>query len=191
MSDEERLEDYERVKNKYLHRTYIQYDLQFGVNLDQFVQAVKPELYLRNLGQLSADSFLQTSKQRKAVRSRANQAFIAAQQIRAAIDKSYLNEGASSDMRVYMSPDASMPIVVDSGASLSLTPHFEDFVEPPNPCDLSDLHGLSGTTKVLGMGTVEWMVRDLYGAVRTIRCQAYYVPQAKVSLFSPQRFFQE
>ena len=191
VSEEERLEDYERTKNKYLHRTYVQYDLQYGVNLDRFVRAVKPELYLRNLGQLSADSFLQTSKQRKSVRSRASQALIAAQQIRAAIDKTYLNGDASSDMRVYMSTDDSMPIVVDSGASLSLTPHHEDFVEPPKSSDLTDLHGLSGTTKVLGVGTVEWMVRDLYGAIRTIRCQAYYVPGAKVRLFSPQRFFQE
>src|SRR5210317_466355 len=94
-------------------------------------------------------------------------------------------------MRVYMSSDDSLPIVIDTGASLSLSPNLADFVEKPRPCALSNLHGLSGTAEVLGIGTVEWTVRDLLGEIKTIRCQAYYVPSAKIRLFAPQRFFQE
>lgn len=189
VSEEERLEDYERTKSKYLHLSYIQYDLQYGIDLAQFVKAVKPEQFLRNLSVLSADSFLQTSKQRKSVRARAQQALIAAQEIR--MNQSYLNDSSPSDKRVYISSDDSLPIVIDSGASLSLSPNLDDFVETPKPCALSNLHGLSGTTEVLGIGTVEWTVIDLFGVVKTIRCQAYYVPKANIRLFSPQRFFEE
>ena len=191
VSEEEKREDYEREKHKYLHRSFLQFDLQYGVSLDEFVTAVKPELFFQNVSALSADSFLQTSKQRKSRRARARQALIAAQRLRPTSDPSYLTADTSHDMRVYISSDDSMPIVIDTGASLSLTPNLEDFVEPPKPCALTHLHGLSGNTEVLGVGTVEWTVRDIFGEVRTLRCQAYWVPGASIRLFSPQRFFQE
>ena len=84
-----------------------------------------------------------------------------------------------------------VPIVIDTGASLSLTPYKEDFVEPPQPCLLKALHNVSSTTKVEGVGTVAWRVIDLYGAVHTIKTRAYYVPSASIRLYSPQRHFQQ
>jgi hypothetical protein len=56
---------------------------------------------------------------------------------------------------------------------------------------MSELNGLSSTTAVEGYGTVEWTIRDLFGTTRTIRTEAYYVPQATIRLFSPQAYFQE
>ena len=43
----------------------------------------------------------------------------------------------------------------------------------------------------MGVGKVRWMVRDAFGREKFIETAAYYVPQARVRLFSPQTFFQE
>ena len=99
----------------------------------------------------------------------------------------------SRRMTVYMSQQEQdvLPIVIDSGASKSLTPNLQDFVGPIQPAEISSLNGLSGTTAVRGFGTVQWMVRDDMGVARTIKTKAYYVPEASICLFSPQTFFQE
>ena len=99
----------------------------------------------------------------------------------------------SRRMTVYMSQREQdmLPIVIDSGASKSLTPNLQDFVGPIQPAEISSLNGLSGTTAVRGFGTVQWMVRDVMGVARTIKTKAYYVPEASIRLFSPQTFFQE
>ena len=83
------------------------------------------------------------------------------------------------------------PIVIDSGASVCLTPFQSDFITPIKDTSLSDLNGLSSTTKVVGEGTVSWTVYDMFGTVRTIKCTAYYVPDASIRLYSPQQYFQE
>ena len=120
------------------------------------------------------------------MRSRAGRALIAAKDIQGH-QSSYLNES-----RVYMSSKVDdYPIVIDLGASTSLSLNLRDFVRPPRPCDQKGLNGLSGSTSVEGIGTVEWRVRDMLGNVETIRCEAYYVPKATIRLFSPQKYFQE
>ena len=83
------------------------------------------------------------------------------------------------------------PVVLDTGASFSLTPFKSDFVGPLRRSEISTLKGLSSTTTVEGIGTVEWTIRDVFGLVRTIRVSAYYVPSATIRLFSPQVYFQE
>lgn len=35
------------------------------------------------------------------------------------------------------------------------------------------------------------LIRDALGTVRRIKTEAYYVPDASIRLFSPQRYFQE
>jgi hypothetical protein len=79
-----------------------------------------------------------------------------------------------------------LPIVIDSG----MTPNCSDFIDELRPAPMNELNGLSLTTAVGGFGTVEWMIRDLFGTTRTICTQAYYVPQATICLFSPQAYFQ-
>jgi hypothetical protein len=56
---------------------------------------------------------------------------------------------------------------------------------------MTELNGLSSMTAVEGFGTVEWTISNLFGTMRTIGTQAYYVPQATIRLFSPQAYFQE
>ena len=99
----------------------------------------------------------------------------------------------SQRMTVYLSDqgDDLLPIVIDSGASISLTANYNDFVGPIRPATITELQGLSHTTKVHGVGQVKWTVRDVFGATRTIKTQAYYILEATVHLFSPQTYFCE
>ena len=92
---------------------------------------------------------------------------------------------------VYFSPRVEdYPIIIDTGASMSLTPSRDDFVGNLDPAPISELHGLNTTTPVCGIGTVSWSVKDIFGVVRTIKTRAYYVPDASIRLFSPQTYMQ-
>ena len=99
----------------------------------------------------------------------------------------------SQCMTVYLSDqgDDLLPIVIDSGASISLTANYNDFVGPIRPATITKLQGLSHTTKVHRVGQVKWTVRDVFRATRTIKTQVYYVPEATIRLFSPQTYFCE
>ena len=84
-----------------------------------------------------------------------------------------------------------VPIIIDSGCSISLTPFMEDFVTPLEPASVEEMEGIGNKVKVHGKGWVEWRIRDVYGRIIVIKTQAYYVPCAKIRLFSPQTYFQE
>jgi hypothetical protein len=84
-----------------------------------------------------------------------------------------------------------VPIVIDTGASVSVTPVLADFIGPLRPCVTANLKGLSGSTEVIGEGTVNWLVRDMFRNKRKIQTTAYYVPDASIRLFSPQTYFKE
>jgi hypothetical protein len=91
---------------------------------------------------------------------------------------------------VYFSPKPDdYPIIIDTGASMSITPCMDDFLGKIDPSPVTELHGLNTTTKVYGIGTVSWSVRDVFGVIRTIKTKAYYVPDATIRLFSPQTYF--
>ncbi|CAJ1963921.1 unnamed protein product [Cylindrotheca closterium] len=92
---------------------------------------------------------------------------------------------------IYLSDNSKTPMVIDTGASISITPHESDFISKVRPSPLKSINGLQGSCEVVGSGTVEWTVRDVYGSVRRIRTTAYLVPSAQIRLFSPQCYFQE
>ena len=79
----------------------------------------------------------------------------------------------SKRMSIYLNGngDDLLPIVIDSGASCSLTPNKHDFIGDIRPATINELHGLSNTTKVLGVGTVEWTIRDVFGTIRTLKTE--------------------
>jgi hypothetical protein len=80
-----------------------------------------------------------------------------------------------------------LPIVIDTGASNSITPIPSDFVNGIiHKADLQALSQVNGTTPVCGQGPVEWPIEDVDGNRRTITTDAYYVPDAGIRLFSPQ-----
>jgi hypothetical protein len=84
-----------------------------------------------------------------------------------------------------------LPIVIDTGASCSITPIHSDFISTIDPSDVPSLNNISGTTAVVGQGTIEWNIQDAKGIVKPIQTTAYYVPQATIRLFSPQVYIKE
>jgi hypothetical protein len=98
----------------------------------------------------------------------------------------------SATASVYSShKDECVPIVIDTGASVSVTPVLTDFLGPLRPCATANLKGLSGTTGVIGEGTVNCLVRDMFGNKRKIITTVYYVSEASIRMFSQQTYFKE
>lgn len=84
-----------------------------------------------------------------------------------------------------------LPIVIDTGASRSLSPRREDFIEGSFTPLSKSLEGISEKTSIEGKGLVNWKVTDMYGKVGFIVTEAYYVPSATIRLYSPQFHFRE
>ena len=84
---------------------------------------------------------------------------------------------------------ATLPTVIDSGASMSLSPIRSDFVTF-RECSTT-ISGVSAKAQVQGTGTVRWRIVDQHGVDCTIETEAYYVPDAGIRLYSPKYHFQE
>ena len=84
-----------------------------------------------------------------------------------------------------------MPIVIDSGASISITGRGSDFIGPIHPIPSTTIQGLNHTLDVKGKGMVRWEVVDQNGELCVIETMAYYIPEAQVRLFSPKTYFDE
>jgi hypothetical protein len=75
---------------------------------------------------------------------------------------------ASTSKSVYLGLNAAdAPIVIDSGASLSISPHPGDFVGDIEQLN-STIHGISTVTKTAGVGTVRWTFKDVFGTIKII-----------------------
>ena len=95
----------------------------------------------------------------------------------------------SSTPEIYLSSNSKeLPIVIDTGASTSITPIASDFTTDISKADLQELKQVNGTTAVCGQGTVLWPIEDVNGTRRSIITDAYYVPDAGIRLFSPQDY---
>jgi hypothetical protein len=98
-----------------------------------------------------------------------------------------LSNCTDKTLEIYVSPNSKeLPIVIDTGASNSITPIAADFTRGIHKADLQSLTQVNGTTPVCGQGPVEWPIEDVVGTRRTITTDAYYVPDAGIRLFSPQ-----
>lgn len=84
-----------------------------------------------------------------------------------------------------------IPIVLDTGCSLSVSPFIEDFTSDLELMSDSKMHGLSDSTTIKGIGWVSWPIRDVFGRVAVIRTRCYHIPEARVRLCSTQTYFQE
>jgi hypothetical protein len=88
---------------------------------------------------------------------------------------------------VFFMDDDPLPVIFDTGATISVSPRESDFISWEEQGDVrTKLNGLSGCTDVLGIGIVSWTIRDDRGRRHTIRTRAYYVPSTRVRLLSPQ-----
>ena len=83
------------------------------------------------------------------------------------------------------------PVVVDTGASTSITPFLSDFIDDLKPGPINQGNQLSGKTQVVGRGVVIWQIVEMWNNIYTYRTEAYYIPTASIQLFSPQKYFQE
>ena len=94
----------------------------------------------------------------------------------------YLTQGCSH---------GNMPIVLDTGASFSITPILKDFVTPIMTTSAESIKGIANSLNIKGVGKVAWPIRDVFGRTGTVLADAFYVPKAEVRLFSPQCLFRE
>ena len=85
------------------------------------------------------------------------------------------------------SPDASA--IVDTGASMCVTPHAGDFVSY-KPVSGKVLKGLTRGTTVQGIGLVSWKI-EIGGKIIELKLRALHVPECDVRLLSPQQLRQE
>jgi hypothetical protein len=92
---------------------------------------------------------------------------------------------------VYMSDADQIPIVFDTGATISVTPNRDDFISWETPTGELKLTGITQSAQVLGVGRVRWTIRDDNGRLRELETRAYYVPQARARLFSPQAYLKQ
>ena len=184
------------------------YGMQYGVDIDAYCSTFDPAEQFRTISKLTSDTFLQSRGTQKMQVMKQRRALIAAIQLSGRgttssemLERLKLSPASASKedivsltrrRQVYFShtPD-DLPIVIDSGASLTLTPNRSDFIGKLRVPKITELKGLNSNVKVTGVGTVEWTIRDVFGAIRTIRTEAYYVPDASIRLFSPQTYFIE
>jgi hypothetical protein len=79
--------------------------------------------------------------------------------------------------------------VVDTGASIGLTPYRADFIDYL-PLDGATIKDITKVNKVLGVGTVMWKLKSRRGDEVFIPCVAYHMPECDIRLMSPQCYFQ-
>ena len=83
-----------------------------------------------------------------------------------------------------------MTIIWDSGASTSITPNKQDFVDGVKRVPASiKLIGLDKSLQIEGVGKVTWNVLDHNGNLRSLCIPAYYVPGSQTKLLSTQACF--
>jgi hypothetical protein len=82
------------------------------------------------------------------------------------------------------------PVIFDTGASLTTTPNQHDVVEPPSSLSrLMTLGGMANDLEIKGIGTVAWNFDAVDGSDIHLLTQAYWVPNSKAILLSPQKLF--
>ena len=79
---------------------------------------------------------------------------------------------------------SAIPLIVDSGASVCISPRREDFITYRS--SKVKIKDLSSTHAVEGEGLMRWRVRDKHGQVVILELPGYYIPSADVRLLSPQ-----
>ena len=81
---------------------------------------------------------------------------------------------------------AHVPLIVDTGASVCISPAKSDFVPGSYKESNMQVRDLSGSNKVVGEGLLRWAVKDTSGETRVIEVFGIHIPTAGVRLLSPQ-----
>ena len=109
----------------------------------------------------------------------------------------YLSEAQATSLRSLLSHLHSTgtlnrpSLVIDCGASISITDDISDFISPPSPINCpSHIDGIGKGLSVAGRGRVEWKVVDKNGVMGSLITESFYCPQSPVKLFSPQSYLE-
>ena len=82
------------------------------------------------------------------------------------------------------------PLMVNNGASASITPHLADFISPPKPIN-SKVKGIGGHAQATYKGTLQWKIQDDQGqSHRFTLPNSYYVATAPSRILCPQHLAQ-
>ena len=83
------------------------------------------------------------------------------------------------------------PVVFDTGASITISPHKDDFVHldcSTSAINAISVKGLDSESTVEGVGTIRLRVHTDQGYHRIIETTAYYIPSARIRLLSVCRY---
>ena len=81
-------------------------------------------------------------------------------------------------------------LLVDNGASTSITPYITDFQQPPMPIQ-SKVKGIGGHAQAMYKGTVQWKVQDHKGHLHRFTLpNTYYMSTAPARILCPQHLAQ-
>jgi hypothetical protein len=212
-AEQQQKSDFAQFKHKLLHQSWIMYDMQFGVSIHDLIDDIDPSRQWRMIKRLHqmtkgastplSTALLRTSQSQgnrfqlccialaNWVKAEGTIGIVPTHDNVVGSKDVYSNESTLASIYQADQSGVHVPVVLDTGASFSITPFLNDFVGQIQPSNINSLNGLSSKTSVSGVGTVEWPIRDVFGVVRTLRTSAYYVPDATIRLFSPQVYFQE
>jgi hypothetical protein len=86
-----------------------------------------------------------------------------------------------------ISPDM-VPLVIDTGASVSISPCLTDFIGPLRPVQQVSIQGIASGLSVQGVGTISYTYHNDAGIPQTLHLDgALYVPQCTTRLICPRQ----
>jgi len=92
----------------------------------------------------------------------------------------------SMELALYLASGLRL-VIIDTGASLSISNNPNDFPDGFEPCDIK-LQGIGSGLRVMGKGKVQWRFQRENGGFVIVECMAYYALDMKFNLFSPQLY---
>jgi transposase InsO family protein len=96
-------------------------------------------------------------------------------------------EATYADNKTPISPDC-FPLIIDTGASISVTPYRTDFISDIHPVQSLEIQGIASGLTVKGAGTVTYSYYNDAGALQTITLKhCLYVPQCTARLLCPRQ----
>jgi hypothetical protein len=91
------------------------------------------------------------------------------------------------DTKCFSSIAINSSLVINSGASVCISPHMSDFITY-NKSKMK-IKDLSFSNHVAGKGIVHWCMKDANDAPIQMELMGYHMPKAEVRLLSPQVLF--
>jgi hypothetical protein len=96
-------------------------------------------------------------------------------------------EATFHDSKTLISPDM-VPLILDTGASISLSPYKSDFISPIRPVQNVQIKGIAPVLTVQGVGDLFYSFYNDDGELLTMVLKdCLYVPQCIVRLICPHQ----